>query len=84
MIECPWNPPTKYYAHPGSNTCVTACTGSYYAFDGNQTCTTVCPSSPNLTYYDLVNHRCVNVCPSGYYGYVGTVVANNQTCVSCK
>lgn len=82
-LECPWEPPVMYYANPSSNTCVTACTGIYYAYDGNQSCTSTCPSTPTLTYYDMVNNRCTSTCPANYYGYIGSSVSYNQTCVSC-
>ncbi len=63
-------------------TCQTQCPPTWYGFDGNKTCTQTCPTTPNMTFYDTVNLKCVNVCPTGYFSYLGAVSASNQKCVA--
>lgn len=79
--SCPWQAPNKYYKHVATNTCELLCPGSYYGFDGNRSCVDPCPSSPIQTYYDTTNKRCVDECPADTFGYIGSVVASNQTCL---
>lgn len=77
-LECPWIPPTMYYAYPLDLTCVSVCPAPYFAFLGNQTCLTTCPTSPSMTYYDHTNRKCVTTCP------VNTYAASNQSCLASK
>jgi hypothetical protein len=81
-IECPWNPPTQYYASSFNNTCQTQCPPGWYGFDGNKTCVQNCPATPNMTFYDTINKKCVKICPTGYFSYIGAIVASNQTCLA--
>jgi hypothetical protein len=79
--ECPWNPPTQYYASSFDNTCVTTCPTGWYGFDGNKTCLQLCPTTPNMTFYDTVNSKCVTSCPANYFAYLGAA-SDNQKCVA--
>ena len=31
FLECPWDPPTVYYAHPSNYSCVSQCPNTYFA-----------------------------------------------------
>lgn len=74
--ECPWLPPTYYFADASTLTCVSTCPAPSFGFTGNQTCLTTCPSSPNATFYDHTNRRCVTQCPANFYA------SSNQSCLA--
>lgn len=75
-IECPWTPPTIYYSYTVTLTCVSSCPSPYFAFVANQSCLLQCPTTPNISYYDYTNRKCVSVCP------VNTYAASNQSCLN--
>lgn len=66
-----------YYSYLPTYSCQAVCPSPYYGFAGNQSCVSVCPSSPNMTYYDYNNSKCVTTCPANYYA------ASNQSCLAC-
>ena len=39
--------------------------------------------TPNITFYDTVNSKCVSICPANYFSYLGTNT-DNQKCVLSK
>ena len=75
--ECPWVSPTQYYSYAPNFDCRATCPPGFYAFNGNLSCVAACPTSPNMTYYDDVNRKCVTVCPANYFA------ATNRSCLQC-
>ena len=80
--QCPWESPDKYYRYLPTNTCQLVCPDDYYGYDGNRSCVDTCPSEPTQTYYDTTNKRCVDECTANTFGYLGSVTASNQKCVT--
>ena len=76
-LECPWIAPTQYYSYDPNYDCRATCPGGYYAFNGNLSCLAICPTTPNMTYYDHTNKKCVTHCP------VNTFASTNRSCLAC-